>query len=241
MRDPGDDYRDHRRRYGAKNHIPHRSEITRQVSRSGSGAQLLLDRTSSEWTARAPGETITAMLRPGSERRRLARTLGTAYADGLLSRETFAHRIDQLFAAPVIDPFRFIGDLRLRRPERTRPRAFVTVRAAARRIVYGSAADDGPESTLLALDWTGAQTELLIGRSSSCDVVLSDLSVSRHHVRLFYRDGKWVLHDLKSTNGTLVNGARVGRCEVRPGDRLALGDEQLRIDLTCPRWACELT
>ncbi len=178
----------------------------------------------------SPGETITLMLRPGSERRRLARTLGTAYADGLLSRETFAHRIDQLFAAPVIDPFRVIGDLRLRRPERTRPRAFVTVRAAARRIVFGGAAEEGPESTLLALDWTGAQTEVLIGRSSSCDVVLSDLSVSRQHVRLFYRDGKWVLHDLESTNGTLVNGARVGRSEVRPGDRLALGDEQLRID-----------
>jgi hypothetical protein len=170
------------------------------------------------------------MLRPGSERRRLARTLGTAYADGLLSPETFAHRIDRLFAAQVIEPFRFIGDLRLRRPELTRPRAFATARAAARRIVYGGAADDEPESMLLALDWTGAQTELLIGRSSSCDVVLSDPSVSRHHVRLFYRDGKWVLRDLKSTNGTLVNGARVGRSEVRPGDRLVLGDERLRID-----------
>ena len=169
------------------------------------------------------------MLRPGSERQRLARTLGAAYADGLLSQETFAHRIEQLFTAPVIEPFRFIGDLRLRSPDRTLPRAFVTVRDAARRIARG-AADDGPEPMLLALDWTGARSELLIGRSSSCDVVLSDLSVSRHHVRLFYRDGKWVLHDLKSTNGTSVNGARVGRSEIRPGDRLVLGNEQLRID-----------
>jgi hypothetical protein len=46
----------------------------------------------------------------------------------------------------------------------------------------------------------------------------------------FYRDGKWVLHDLKSTNGTLVNGAPVGRSELRPGDRILLGDERLTID-----------
>jgi FHA domain len=169
------------------------------------------------------------MLRPGNERQRLARTLGAAYADGLLSQETFAHRIDQLLTTPVIEPLRFIGDLRLRSPDRTRRRAFVTARATARRIVKG-AADDGPEPMLLALDWTGGQSELSIGRSLSCDVVLSDSSVSRHHVRLFYRDGKWLLHDLKSTNGTSVNGARVGRTELRPGDRLVLGNEQLRID-----------
>jgi FHA domain len=169
------------------------------------------------------------MLRPGSERRRLARTLKTAYADGLLSPETFAHRIDQLFSAPVIEPPRFIGDLRLRGPDRRPSRALSMLRAAKRRIVKGPTADE-PESTLLALDWTGAQTELLIGRSSSCDVVLQGAYVSRRHARLFYRDGKWVLHDLTSTNGTLVNGVPVGRTEVRPGDIVLLGDEQLRID-----------
>jgi pSer/pThr/pTyr-binding forkhead associated (FHA) protein len=83
---------------------------------------------------------------------------------------------------------------------------------------------------LLALDWSGAHNEMLIGRHRSCDVVLSDLSVSRRHARLFFRDGRWILQDLHSTNGTQVNGSRVGRCELRPGDDITIGDEHLSID-----------
>ncbi len=84
--------------------------------------------------------------------------------------------------------------------------------------------------TLLVLDWSGAEDELLIGRDEGCDVVLSDLCVSRRHARLRFRDGRWILQDLDSTNGTLVNGVRVGRCQLRAGDVLAVGDEQLAID-----------
>ena len=45
-----------------------------------------------------------------------------------------------------------------------------------------------------------------------------------------FRDGSWILQDLESTNGTLLNGVRVGRCRLRPGDRIRLGTEELRID-----------
>jgi len=69
-----------------------------------------------------------------------------------------------------------------------------------------------------------------LGRHPSCDVVLSSMSVSRRHARLVFRDGRWVLQDLGSTNGTEVNGIDVGRCELRPGDEVILGDERLRID-----------
>jgi pilus assembly protein CpaF len=91
--------------------------------------------------------------------------------------------------------------------------------------------DEDEESLrLLALDWTGSRTELLIGRNSSCDIRIDDLSVSRQHARLVFRDGAWVLQDLQSTNGTLVNGTRVGRCRLRPGDRLVLGQQVLQVD-----------
>jgi two-component system, cell cycle response regulator len=83
---------------------------------------------------------------------------------------------------------------------------------------------------LLALDWSGNQTDLLVGRDQACDVVLSDPQVSRRHARLFFRDGRWVLQDLQSTNGSTVNGVSVGRCELRPGDSLLLGGEWLLID-----------
>lgn len=83
---------------------------------------------------------------------------------------------------------------------------------------------------LLALDWNGGAQESLLGRSSSCDLAFSNLNVSRRHARLVFRDGSWILHDLESTNGSFVNGVRVHRCELRPGDSLTLGDEALRVD-----------
>jgi pSer/pThr/pTyr-binding forkhead associated (FHA) protein len=67
-------------------------------------------------------------------------------------------------------------------------------------------------------------------RDLACDVVLTGPTVSRRHVRLCFRDGAWILQDLESTNGTLVNHRRVVRCRVIPGDRLDLGGERLTVD-----------
>jgi hypothetical protein len=163
----------------------------------------------------------------GASRRQIARTLNAAYADGLLSQETFAHRLDQLFQRRLIDPIRLIGDLSTR-GSRRRP---IWIRRAADAVMQwwrGETVE--PAAVLLALDWTGGQGELILGRHHACDVVRSDPSVSRRHARLIFRDGTWVLQDLDSTNGTMINGVPVGRCALRAGDRLSLGDEELRID-----------
>jgi len=88
-----------------------------------------------------------------------------------------------------------------------------------------------PQPILLALDWNGGQEELVIGRHPGCDVVLPGQAVSRRHARLRFRDGTWILEDLESTNGTVVNGASlVGRYRLEPGDRLVIGDERLLVD-----------
>lgn len=168
------------------------------------------------------------MVAPGTSRRRIARTLNAAYGDGLLSEDTFCQRIDQLLDARLIDPLRLIGDLNLRSSREQWRRRIRDVLDAARRAIRTDASERRP--LLLALDWTGHQSELLIGRRRDCDVVLFDPAVSRHHVRLLFRDGTWVLRDLDSTNGTILNGERVGRCELRPGDRLVLGGQYLKID-----------
>src|SRR5437763_1229499 len=67
---------------------------------------------------------------------------------------------------------------------------------------------------------------LQIGRLATFEVALSDSSVSRQHAELAATNQGWVVRDLGSTNGTFLNGARVGRAEqsVRTGDILQFGD-----------------
>jgi FHA domain len=169
------------------------------------------------------------VLGPGSYRHRLARTLNAAYAEGLLSERTLTHRLDLLFANPLIEPARLIGDLTRRMPGRRGSRGLLSVVSGRTR--SGRAVADVVENLiLLALDWSGAREELVIGRHPSCDVVVTDETVSRQHARLTFRDGGWIVQDLDSTNGTRVNGQYVGRCRLRPGDQLALGTQLLRVD-----------
>jgi pSer/pThr/pTyr-binding forkhead associated (FHA) protein len=68
---------------------------------------------------------------------------------------------------------------------------------------------------------------LVIGRSPGCDLTLAEPSVSRWHAELI-RDGeRWVVRDMGSTNGTRLNGWRVRRAVLEPGDVLALGTQRV--------------
>jgi hypothetical protein len=157
--------------------------------------------------------------------------LNAAYADGLISEETFVVRLDEVLTERLIDPRRLVGDLTFRGGDTGLwTRLSTQVNTAATRIIDAFATDRDNPWTLLALDWGGEAQELIVGRHHSCDVVLPDPSVSRRHARLIFRDARWVLQDLASTNGTLVNGRPVGRCELRPGDRVLVGEATLRID-----------
>jgi pSer/pThr/pTyr-binding forkhead associated (FHA) protein len=65
---------------------------------------------------------------------------------------------------------------------------------------------------------------LILGRSPEADVVLQDPYASDFHVRLAFQGGEVRLHDLGSTNGTLVNGERVtAPLSLRRGDRVQIG------------------
>jgi hypothetical protein len=179
---------------------------------------------------RPTGRETLRVFAAGSSQRRISRTLNAAYATGLLSEDTFVRRLDELVAGPVIDPGGLVGDLNLRRDARRhvpRPlRAFI----AGVRYRLGATGDRLLPRTLLALDWTGADSELLLGRHHGCDVMLGDASVSRRHAQLRFREGRWILQDLASRNGTTVNGVRVGRCELRPGDVIEVGETRLLVD-----------
>jgi pilus assembly protein CpaF len=56
-------------------------------------------------------------------------------------------------------------------------------------------------------------------------------NVSKRHARLLYRDGRFIVTDLNSTNGTYVNRRRITQATiVREGDRIYIGDFVLRIE-----------
>lgn len=83
---------------------------------------------------------------------------------------------------------------------------------------------------------TGASFELAghrvsIGRDLDCDVVLPDNGVSRRHASIAPVPGGYLLTD-ESSNGTLVNGERMGATRMlEPGDVLQMHDEELRYEL----------
>jgi pSer/pThr/pTyr-binding forkhead associated (FHA) protein len=66
-------------------------------------------------------------------------------------------------------------------------------------------------------------TPLTVGREEGNPVQLNDERISRFHLKIQEDDGKVVLADLESTNGTKVNGESVHICRLRPGDVIALG------------------
>lgn len=64
----------------------------------------------------------------------------------------------------------------------------------------------------------------IIGRERTTGgIVLHDPNVSRRHAELSYQGGHWLISDLKSMNGTLVNDVDIERCVLRDGDLITLG------------------
>lgn len=70
--------------------------------------------------------------------------------------------------------------------------------------------------------------ELTIGRAAACTLTLDDTYVSQHHARIVHRDGRHLVDDLGSTNGTFVNRERIAAPVVlKPGDRVQIGSTVL--------------
>ncbi len=86
---------------------------------------------------------------------------------------------------------------------------------------------DGPDRDR-AID--GAGGELSIGTAPGNDLVLTDPSISRHHVAIAPTARGLLVRDLGSTNGTLVDGVAIERAYLRRGAVLAIGGSRLRID-----------
>jgi pilus assembly protein CpaF len=75
------------------------------------------------------------------------------------------------------------------------------------------------------------RTEINVGRVQGNELTLPKGNVSKRHARLLFRDGRFIVTDLKSTNGTYVNGRKIQQATiVREGDKIYIGDFVIRIE-----------
>jgi hypothetical protein len=64
---------------------------------------------------------------------------------------------------------------------------------------------------------------LRIGRSEDCEITIDNLGVSRYHAEIVSKDGFNIIRDLRSNNGTFVNGRRIDAHNLNDGDEISIG------------------
>lgn len=78
---------------------------------------------------------------------------------------------------------------------------------------------------------TFTESEVTIGRVPGNDVVLPKGNVSKRHSRIVLKDNRFIVVDLKSTNGTYVNGRKItSPLVVKEGDKIYVGDYVLTLE-----------
>jgi len=66
--------------------------------------------------------------------------------------------------------------------------------------------------------------EIAVGREPTCDIVINDTEVSRKHLRLFWSEPGYILEDLGSTNGVLINNKKlISPQGLHGGEKITLG------------------
>ena len=69
---------------------------------------------------------------------------------------------------------------------------------------------------------------MVMGRHPSCQIVLDNAAVSRNHAQILESHGTYYIEDLRSRNGTLVNGRKIqGPTRLRDGDEIGLSERTL--------------
>ncbi len=116
------------------------------------------------------------------------------------------------------------------------PLADTACAASERTRVHPAAIQAAPSGVLRILGPDGIERRVRlearpigIGRGDDNDLVVADPLLSRHHARIVPRNGRLVLRDLASRNGTRVNGRAVMEVVLGAGDRVELGGTVLDI------------
>jgi pilus assembly protein CpaF len=79
------------------------------------------------------------------------------------------------------------------------------------------------------------KNEVTVGRVQGNDIVLPKGNVSKRHCRIYIQDGHFSVEDLKSTNGTYVNGRKISEpTALTTADKVYVGDFVVRVDNATP-------
>ena len=73
--------------------------------------------------------------------------------------------------------------------------------------------------------------EYVIGRRSDCQIFVPDMRVSRQHARVFLQDGKWMVEDLGSNNGTFVNGTKIQQATLHHEDEVLIANNRIKVEM----------
>jgi adenylate cyclase len=73
------------------------------------------------------------------------------------------------------------------------------------------------------------QPKLVVGRRSTCDIVLTFPNISSEHCEFQFLNGYWQVRDLNSRNGVKVNGERVDIKFLHPGDEVSIAKNHFEI------------
>jgi hypothetical protein len=92
------------------------------------------------------------------------------------------------------------------------------------------------EREVAVLSWDGKtkrveSRRVVLGRSRDCDIQIEDANVSRRHAELRQEGTAYWIVDLDSTNGIEVNGRRVQRAKLEPGDSFTVGETDIAFSL----------
>jgi hypothetical protein len=139
-------------------------------------------------------------------------------------RETAAERGWGLVGPPEIE---FVVDEELRRGRFEVESSFVEGEEELAPLVPGQATLTLFEGGRPSRTYSLAKPVVTLGRLPESDVVVSDPGASRQHARISSANGDFLLTDLGSTNGTLVNDREVKEHVLVDGDRITIGETVL--------------
>ena len=71
---------------------------------------------------------------------------------------------------------------------------------------------------------------VILGRLDSSDIPVKDTKASREHAKIYKQGDRFAIVDLNSSNGTFVNGARITKHLLEPGDEIEIGTVRLRFE-----------